>query len=123
MKVGRHRVPDWAAALRGEAMNASAALQLLAWDTGVSTGDYVGALRQLCARSAPLYVASDSRAAAHALMSVCPRGAIVDGGQARNVHTHGRHAHSLDGPLLDWLALAEAGKVRRDHTVTPRHLT
>ena len=25
------------------------------------------------------------------------------------MHTNGRHAHSLDGPMLDWLALAEAG--------------
>ena len=80
-----------ACAVRGVAADTRVTLQLLAWDTGANMSEYLQVLRALChggpplRTTAPLYVASDSRAVARALAEQCPAGRVLSGGQRKRV--------------------------------------
>jgi len=114
----------WRRALRNVTLDTRATLRLLAWDMGVNVSSYVAAVRVLCRRGQPLYVASDSRAVTRAFAEQCPPGSVLTANQPPQQRSRVRWAWAwaptaeakgpatasdpLDAPLLDWLALAEA---------------
>ena len=97
---------NWSAALRENPADTAQTLRLLAWDTGVNVSEYTAVLRALCrVGRPPLYIASDSRVVVRALAEQCPSGQVLSAGSRPLAHT----PETLDAPLLDWLALSEAG--------------
>ena len=98
-------ISNWSATLRGVLADAKTSLRLLAWDMGTNVSEYATAWRAVCRGGPPLYVASDSRAAVRALVGECPDGQVLTAGSRPKGHL----ADPLDAPLLDWIAISEAG--------------